>query len=203
MTITATAHSTKLEAVNAMLFDIGERTVSTLTSPTRQDVIRAIDTLDYVLRETLTSGWWFNRETAKLNIDGSNQYVPPTTAVNIEVISGGPTSGTVGVPKLVFRDGVLYDVVNGTDTFTNGPELTIRFHRLLDYEVIPQTARRYVFAVASIRFQSRTLGSRHVDQDLRVQAAGSLAALQQQDVDNEEINTTSYAYPYVNLMHNR
>jgi hypothetical protein len=58
MTITPT---TELQAVNAMLSSIGEAPVSDLVSP-REDVQRALNTLEDVAREVQVRGWRFNTE---------------------------------------------------------------------------------------------------------------------------------------------
>ena len=62
---------TKLDAINQMLHDLGERPVNSLAGSTRLDVNRAIASLDSVLRRLLNRGWWFNSESIRLTVDGA------------------------------------------------------------------------------------------------------------------------------------
>ena len=193
---------TKLEAVNAMLADDGSRKTDTLTSPTRGDVIRAVDTLDRVSRSVQLRGHWFNTEKVTLTINGSSKYVVDAAIVHVEVISGGPTNGTHGTPKLVVRAGYLYDTVNGTNTFVNGPTIRAVVFRLLPYESLPSSAREYIYATASLRNNSQSFGSRAIDRDLKEQAETALALLNEEDIDAENLDQTLSPH-FLQMMHLR
>lgn len=201
MGVTETAPATKLEAINAMLHDITERPVTTLSGQ-RLDVSRAEDSLDTVLRSVLTEGWWFNRELISLDIDANNYYTIPDNVVHVKKYSGGPTTGTNGAPVLVVRGRRLYDRVNATDVFASGPTIKLTVHRLLEYEDLPQSARDYVYAVASIRYQSRELGSKHIDQDLQRQALVARATLVDEDLAFDATDQT-WTPHFFTMMHNR
>lgn len=198
----ATLAMTELEAVNAILYDAGLRPTTTLTAPTRSDVIRAQASLDFMVRSILQRGYWFNTEIITLSINGSNQYPVPVSAIHVEVLSGGPTTGTNGKPFLVVRGSVLYDVVNATSTFVGGPDVKLKIQRTMDFEELPSSAREYCYAAASVRFQSRALGSNSVDTDLKEQAQSALALLNEEDIDAENFDTT-YSSHFIDMMHNR
>jgi hypothetical protein len=198
-----TAPLTKLEAINAMLHDLGERPVNSLAGTSRLDVTRAIDSLEHVSRALQTMGWWFNQEIVQLTVDGSGNYNIPDDWTHVEVLSGGPTSGDLDeIPKLTVRGRVLFDVNNSTDVFTGADTLKLKIHRLLEYTDLPTNVREYVYASASIRNQSRTIGSASVDADLREQARVSLAAMKEEDIDFENLDQTLAPHA-VRLMHNR
>ena len=193
----------RLEAVNEMLFDIGERPVNSLSGSTRLDVTRAIATLDRVQRNVLTRGWWFNTELIELTVDGSGYYNLPTNVVHAEVYDGGPTQGPQDrTPFLVVRDSKLYDTENQTDVFIGAAEVTLRIVRLLEYEVLPSSVRDYVYAAASIRNQSRAFGSKQVDAELRDQAASALATMHEENLDALDLDQTTSDH-FITLMWNR
>lgn len=195
---------TELDAINSMLHDIGERPVSTLTDTQRLDVVRAIDSLKKASRMTQATGWWFNTEKITVALNGDNQYTLDGDIVHAEVIDGGPVASTDQNPvHLVQRGLLLYDRANATDTFdATSEDVELKVVRLLDFEDLPATAREYIYCAASIRFQSRTLGSSAVDADLREQAMVALTSLREEDIDNENLNQTTTDH-FFNLMYNR
>ena len=192
----------KLEAVNQMLHDLGDRPVNTLSGTSRLDVTRAIASLEQASRQFQIAGWWFNREQIRLTVDGSGNYNLPANAVHVEHTSGGPASGDEGLPFLVVRGCVLYDTVNATSDFTGAPSILLKIHRLLEFTDLPSSAREYVYAAASIRNQSRAVGSEAVDRDLIRQAGSSLAIVQEEELDAEDFDLTT-APRFYTLMHNR
>ena len=196
--------ATELEAVNEMLYDINERPVNTLEDQSRLDVLRAISSLRTASRMAQETGWWFNTENLVIGLDSNDQYTLEEDIVHAEVIDGGPVAGDDEYPvELVQRGLILYDRANGNDTFpTDSEDVTLRCVRLLEFEDLPATAREYVYCVASIRFQSRTLGSAAVDADLREQASVALTSLREEDLDFENINGTTSPH-FFNLMWNR
>ena len=96
----------------------------------------------------------------------------------------------------------LYDTVNATDTFAGGTTIKLKVHRLLEFEEMPSSAREYCYAAASIRFQSRSLGSNAVDQDLKEQARTALALLNEEDIDAQNLDAT-FSDHFITMMHNR
>lgn len=192
MAIDPDAPFTELEAVNEMLRDVGARTVTTLSGTLRRDVQMALDTLRRTVRTVCQRGHWFNTEYKEVSINGSNQYPVDSTWVHVEVVGGGPTTGPLNqTPHLIVRNTLLFDRMNNTNTFAGAPDVELEVFKLLNYESLPNSARELCYALASIRFQSRELGSRAVSAELREQAEAARALLTQEDVDNENINLTT------------
>jgi len=193
---------TKLEAVNGILRDMGDRQVSSLTNQTRIDVIHAIASVEDITNELCETGYWFNTEIVEIALDGSDQYVIPADYSHVEVHSGGPTSGSQGPPFLVVRGRVLYDTVNSRDTFAGSGSVKLKIHRLLSFEQMPATARQYVRSTASVITQSQQIGSTSVDRDLRERASRALAALNEEHLDANNIDQT-YSPHFIDIMHRR
>ena len=200
--MSATAPTTKLEAVNRMLADIGDRPVNTLSGSQRLDVNNAVAALDEATRTLLATGWWFNTEKLRVPVDANDQYLIPTDIVKVEAIDGGPTSGQYEVPYLVVRGRKLYDTANATDTFPGGPLVVLIVCRLLDYEDLPQNAREYVYATASLALQFRTIGSGVLDQNLQMRAATALAQLKDEEIENTTDDLT-FAPRFIDIMYRR
>jgi hypothetical protein len=187
-----------------MLHDINERPVNTLEDPARLDVVRAIDSLETASRMTQSTGWWFNTEFVTIALDSENHYVLPEELVHAEVLSGGPVATADQNPvRLVQRGTRLYDRANAVDEFVSTSEpVILKCVRLIDFADLPANVREYIYCVASIRFQSRTLGSTSVDADLRDQARVALTNMQEEDIDFEDLDQTLTPH-FFNLMHNR
>lgn len=195
---------TELDAVNAMLHDIGERPVNTLAGTSRLDVVRAQNSLQVVSRSTQQRGWWFNTEKITIQVDSGGQFTIPDDVVHVERYEAGPVPQNDERPyRLTQRGNLVFDRENGIDIFaTDSEDLVILAVRLLDYADLPNSAREYIYTAASIRFQSRTLGSSAVDADLRDQARTALTNLQEEDIDFENFDQTKTDH-FFNLMYNR
>lgn len=195
-----TAPVTKIEAVNRMLHDLGDRPVSSLADPTRLDVIRAINSIDQTSKMLQIQGWWFNTEKIRITVDASGFYNIPADVTHVRQLQGGPRSGTEGTPALVVRGTKLYDVNNATNVFIGGESILLKIHRLLVFEDLPGSVREYVYAAGAIRFQSRALGSDNVDKELKLQAAAAFAIIHEEQVSAESIDT-SFSPSFRTLMH--
>ena len=198
----ASAPLTKLEAVNAILFDIGDRPVNTLTGTTRLDVVRAVESLDHVTRALLGQGWWFNRETTVLSLDGDDKFPVPTDYADVEAIEDIPDAGDHGDTFLLVRGRFLFDVTSSRDIFPGAGPVTVTFSRLLEYEQLPVTAREYCYAAASVRNQSRSIGSSAVDADLRSQAATAFTSMHAENIDAQNIDQT-FSPTMITMFHRR
>lgn len=145
-----TAPTTRLEAVNRMLSNIGYARVGSLPQSEREDVDEAEATLDEVTREVLTQGWNFNRDdNYELTPNGSNEIVVAATVARIKVppIRHGK--------RIAHRDGKLYDRENNTFEFTHPVRADIVW--LLAFDKIPQSARWYITVKAARQFANRML----------------------------------------------
>jgi len=144
--------TTRLEAVNTLLETIGLAPINTLTGTKTADVIKAENVLDEVSREVQTMGWYFNTEEEyPLARNNNNEIeVPP----NIMWMDFEPRGFTKIDP--VIRGDRLYDKANRTYKFDENIEATVII--ALDFNELPETARRYVTIRAARIFGDRMVG---------------------------------------------
>lgn len=169
--------TTKLEAVNTLLKTIGEAPVATLVGneSLATDVQEAISTLDEVSREVQSAGWTFNREKDyPLTRAADNQIVVPLNAAKVDV-----DKDVYYDIDPVLRGTKLYDRTSHTYYFTKDLKAEIVF--LLEFEELPETARRYILLRASRMFQDRAVGSSDIRQTAAADETAALYALQEEE----------------------
>ena len=148
-------YTTQLEAVNSMLGHIGESPVNSIsdTSAVPVSVSVAIAALNEVSKDVQSEGWHFNTETeVKYSPVGGSITVPA------DIIQFDPIDTSLDI---VQRGATLFDRKNNTTTFTS--DLTVNQMRLLDWDSLPEVARRYITLKASRVFQGRIIGSRELE----------------------------------------
>ena len=148
--------TTKLEAINSMLGHIGESPVNSISNSNALPVsaATAISALDEISRSVQSEEWHFNTE---INV----VYTPAgdgNIAVSEDIIALDPLDVSIDV---VQRGVNLFDRGNNTSTFTK--DLKVNQTRLLDWDSLPEPARRYIALRASRVFQGRIIGSRELE----------------------------------------
>lgn len=148
--------TTELEAVNAMLGHIGETHVNTIsnTSALPISASTAVSVLDEISREVQSDGWYFNTEhdvTLSPNVDGN-------IILDSNVAEADVMDSSLDVAQ---RGSKLFDRKNNTLVFTK--DLKVTLTRLLDWDELPEPARRYITLRASRIFQGRMVGSRELE----------------------------------------
>ncbi|MEE8385644.1 MAG: hypothetical protein V3S01_06990 [Dehalococcoidia bacterium] len=187
----------KLEAVNEMLYDIGERPVSTINGTARLDVIRAEATLDRVTREVCASGWWFNREERTLTVDGSGQYLVASNIVSIDEFEGlgtsQPVNATTGSPAnfVVRTISGTRKLINTVDQVSTGytDDLTVHVVVLLTFEQLPALVRHYIYAKASSDNALRAIGATELLTALQQKSGILLAQLKAEEISQQDFRT--------------
>lgn len=174
--------TSKLEAVNTMLGYIGESPVNSIATATALPLSAALakNILDEVSREVQSDGWQFN------------------TVENFKLAQGIPT-GTFQVPEntlqvdavdrgfdIVQRGLNLWDRYANTKTF-NVPYLYVDMTFLLDWEDLPEQARRYITIKAGRTLQSRLVGSRELENLILRDEMMAKARLEETDGRNSDI----------------
>ena len=145
--------TSKLEAINTLLATIGESPVNSLTSGL-VEASSAEQTLDNVSRDFQAQGWAFNTElTYQLSPDSSNEITLPANCLHVDTIYNRMSSES----DLVQRGMRMYDRIK--NTYAIGQTLEVDMVVLLEYEEMPETARRYVAIKAARVLQDRVLGS--------------------------------------------
>ena len=143
--------TTKLEAVNIMLSSIGDAPVNSLTSGL-VDAEMAETILDATSRDVQSQGWHFNTEINLTLAQLANGEVPiPSNCLKVDQIAGQSAR------DLIQRGRKLYDRNN--HTFIIGESVKVDMVLLLDFEELPEAARRFVTLKAARVFQDRAVGS--------------------------------------------
>lgn len=145
--------TTKLEAVNEILSALGQSLVNSL-STNSESVREAEDILTKVSRDVQTKGWVFNTQIKEpLNRDANNNIYVSNTALRVDI-------NPAKYPDIIVtqRGNQLYDMKNRRDTFTQDLEGDVVY--MLDFEQLPEEARRYIMIRAAL-----TARARELDQD--------------------------------------
>lgn len=172
--ITNLAPATELEAINLMLSAIGESPVTEI-DVTNANIDIALNHLYDTTRETLTEGWKFNQEfglavapTGTMtwtDPDGTevdlNVFVPPadlcrwatsktSAQVSLDLTVRAPKEYEGTTQDLV----VFYDRTANRDGLKSSdfPLLYIDAVWFMDFESLPDTARRYIIISAARKF---------------------------------------------------
>lgn len=165
--------TTKLEAVNSMLGHIGESPVNTIADTNALPVSVALATviLDETSREVQSEGWHFNTEN-NINLSPVNN----TITLDEDILEIDAIDTSIDVTQ---RGTTLYDRKNNTESFTS--DITVTLIRYLEWDKLPEVARRYITLKASRIFQSRMVGSRELEQLIARDEFNARARLINQD----------------------
>ena len=145
----------ELDAVNMMLMTIGEYKVNDLTNLAgRSDAAIAKDILNNTSRAVQSKGWTFNMDFDVVKTPDSNNQIPlGKTVLRIDTTDKVRS----GDSDIVERANKLYDRQKNTHIFTEN--VTVNEVKLLNFDELPEAARRFV-AVRSARiFHDRVVGS--------------------------------------------
>jgi hypothetical protein len=148
----ALSKTTKIQAINTMLSTVGEPPINSLAAQ-RADALIAQNILDEVCREVLTYGWHFNTDENVSLVPDSNTgfiYVPDSVV-------------RVDMPRneyeydIVIRGNRLYN--KKTNSYVFSGSISVIQVYLMDFEDMPESAKRYVTIRAARIFQDRMVGS--------------------------------------------
>jgi len=180
-----TTPTTKLEAVNSMLSTIGEAPVNSLTSGL-VDAETAETILNEVSRSVQAHGWNFNSEPDyTVAADTSGNVVLPTEIIRAD-LANSETKYRSSKQEYVQRGSKMYDKIK--HSFNIGKALKLDVVVLLDFEVCPEVARRYIAVKAARIFQERVVGSDSLSAMNRNDEQEALFALQEMEGDNGDYN---------------
>ena len=175
---TLTTRTTHLEAINTMLSTIGEAPVNSLTGSLPTDASMAKNILDEVNREVQSGGWKFNTSyKATLSRDTNNKIPVANDVMHIEL---NPLLEAKSSNDPVIRGSFLYNLAKETFIFDKDFE-NVQIVHLLDFEQIPEQARRYITIRASRIFHDRTLGANALHRFSRQDELVALSILKQSE----------------------
>jgi len=183
---TTTTRTTQLESINTMLSTIGEAPVNTITGSSLPiDASMAINILNEVNREVQSAGWKFNTSyKVQLSRNVDNKIPVSTDAMHIEL---NPLLESKSSYDPVIRGNFLYNLSTESFVFNkNFENVTVIY--LLDFENIPEQARRYITIRASRIFHDRTLGANAIHKFSRADEVASLAILKQAEASVADHN---------------
>jgi hypothetical protein len=174
------AASTKLEAVNIMLSTIGESPVNSLTSGL-VDAEMAETILDSTSKAVQSEGWNFNSENNyKITPTAQGEIILPNNILRADA-SLKPNS-----KDLVQRGLKMYDKKNHTFNVGETTELDIVLE--IDYQDLPEVAKRYITIKASRVFQSRVLGSDTLHKFAQLEEQSAYFALKEFEDTTEDFS---------------
>lgn len=177
----ALALTTKLEAINTMLSNVGEAPINSLAGSLTSDVRLAQNILDEISRDVQSSGWHFNTEKeVPLAPDSNNEIVLASGVARVD-LEGRHVDPDFDV---VVRGSKLYNRKELTFTFTETKKYTVTY--LLDWEELPELARRYIMIRAARIYQDRLLGSEKLSSFNRGDEQAALFALRDFEMETAD-----------------
>ena len=144
--------TTKLEAVNRILSNIGQSPVTVLDSGNPL-VEMAELILDEVSSAVQSEGWIYNSEYQYPFVPDSNGFI--VIPENVLALDSSAKSG--GDVFLIIRQGKLYDKAAHSFVFSGTQKLDVLW--LFDFEDVPEAFREYITIRAANVFAGRSVGS--------------------------------------------
>ena len=176
--MTITTRTTELEAVNTILSTIGEAPLSTLTGSLPVDGTTAKNILNEISREVQSAGWHFNTQyKVDLTRDTDNKVPIGTDVVRVELSNKYDKSSY----DVVQRGSYLFNLAKNSNIFDQDfTENTLIY--LLQFDDIPEQARRYITIRSARVFHDRTLGANTLHKFSSEDEARSLAVMKQAEM---------------------
>ena len=176
--MTITTRTTELEAVNTILSTIGEAPLSTLTGSLPVDGTTAKNILNEISREVQSAGWHFNTQyKVDLTRDGNNKIPVGTDVVRVQLNDKYDKSSY----DVVQRGTYLFNLAKNLETFDQDFEENTLIY-LLDFDKLPEQARRYITIRSARVFHDRTLGANTLHKFSSEDEARSLSVMKQAEM---------------------
>lgn len=144
--------TTELEAVNECLANIGQSPVSSISGDIGVDAALALQLIRSINRELQVRGWYWNTDyDYPLTPNGDKEILLPANTLSVD------PAGDDRNKDYVQRGRKLYDRKNRTYLFDAAVDVEIIFG--LEFDELPEAARRYIALRAARIFQNRVEGS--------------------------------------------
>jgi len=145
--------TTELEAINLMLFGIGESPVNSVEENGVVDAVVARSLLHNTSREVQERGWhWNTLEGFTLAVTLPFGFISlPDNTLKVDTV------GADADRNLIQRGKRLFD--KDRNTFVFDREVTVNLVEFLPFEELPQAARTFIAHEAAQRFQQSRVGS--------------------------------------------
>ena len=168
---------TELEVVNSVLSAAGDSPVQALTD-TYQPVFIIKEMIRNISRDMQTKKYWFNTEY-DVTLTPNTETDKITLPFNILTFEPDDT-------KYVARGLTVYDRENRTSTITE--DITATYTVMLDFDELPQQARKYIQAAARVQYNNEYFGELNLKQDLMKEMMEAKNELERVHMENEDIN---------------
>lgn len=194
----AITRTTELEAVNIMLDVIGESPINSLNVSGNVNIEKAQNALKEYSVAIQERGWHFNtEEDYTLTRDVNDEFPLPTNALKVH------TMGDDASVDVVARGSKLYDRKEHRYTFPDNATLKVRIVFGLDWDELPEHARRYILITAARAFQERELGSETVHKFTADDEANALLNMIRADTRNRKTNLLFGSWSVMQTISNR
>lgn len=148
----ALTKTTRLQAINTMLSTVGEPPINSLSAQ-RADSLIAQNILDEISREVLTYGWQFNTdEDVEMAPESSTGFI--YISDKVVRVDMDPMYSEYDI---VVRGNKLYNRKTNSDVF--GSSIKVIQVYLMEFDEMPEVAKRYITIRAARVFQDRMVGS--------------------------------------------
>ena len=176
----AMSTTTKLNAVNTMLSAVGEAPVNNLTSVTA-DVRVAESILDEVSREVQSVPHHFNTvKDVELAPDSTGEVNLASNVVRVDLEDDNVSSDY----DIVIRGTKLFNRKTNSYAFTATLKYTVV--SLMEWDFLPEPAKRYIMIRAARIYQDRVLGSEKISAFTRGDEMAALVALREFEMDTAD-----------------
>jgi hypothetical protein len=154
--MTITTRTSELQAVNTILSTIGEAPLSSLSGSLPVDGTIAKNVLDEINREVQSAGWHFNTHYKETLTRDTSNLIP--LASNVLRVELDPNYYSKSSYDIVQRDNYIYNLAKNTNIFDTNFTNVIMVY-LLNFNEIPEQAKRYITIRSARVFHDRTLGA--------------------------------------------
>ena len=176
----AMSTTTKLNAINTMLSAVGEAPVNNLTSVTA-DVRVAESVLDEVSREVQSMPYHFNTvQNVELAPDSTGQVNLASNVVRVDLEDDNLSSSH----DIVIRGTKLFNRKTNSYNFTQTLKYTVV--SLMEWDFLPEPAKRYIMIRAARIYQDRVLGSEKISAFTRGATLAALVGLREFEMDTAD-----------------
>lgn len=187
-----TALITELEVINSVLSAAGDSPVQTLDSR-YQPVFIIKEIIKNISRDMQTKKYWFNTER--------DVTLTPNTQTNKIILPFNILTFEPEDIRYVARGLTVYDKEARTTNITK--DIVATYTVMLDFEELPQQARKYIQAHARVRYNNEYFGELDLKSDLMKELMEAKNELDRVHMENEDINIFRSARSYNIAYRNR
>lgn len=168
---------TELEVVNSVLSTVGDNPVQSLDDG-YQPVFIIKSMLNNLSRDMQTKKYWFNTEYDVVLTPNTltDKIILPFNILHFEPVD----------TEYVARGLTVYDRVGRTSTITD--DITADICLMLEFEELPQVARKYIQALCKQQYNDEYLGEESIKATLAKEVDMAKIELDRAHMENEDIN---------------